>query len=121
VSDAYVNNDGPGQPIADAVTKTDPQPLIATFDTASVLVFHRDHRMYEWTHARPLRIGLTGSDSLSGQHLHCDAHGVAGLGDGSGRVPVVRVTANRAENCTILTLPNWRVFWLMTFRRVSDD
>ena len=40
-----------------AVSKTDPQPVTATFDTASLLVFHRDHRMYEWTQATPLPIG----------------------------------------------------------------
>ena len=57
VSGAYVNSDGPAQPIADAVSKTDPQPVTATFDTASLLVFHRDHRMYEWTQATPLPIG----------------------------------------------------------------
>ena len=57
VSAAYVNSDGSSQPIADAISKTDPQPITATFGTASVLVFHRDHRMYEWTQATPLTIG----------------------------------------------------------------
>jgi hypothetical protein len=51
VSAAYVNSDEPAQPIADALNKADPQPVTATFDTASLLVFHRDHRMYEWTQA----------------------------------------------------------------------
>lgn len=57
VSAAYVNSDGPTQPIADAISKIDPPPATATFDTASLLVFHRDHRMYEWTQATPLPIG----------------------------------------------------------------
>ena len=65
VSAAYINSDGPAQPIADAVSKIDPQPVTATFGTASVLVFHRDHRMYEWTQATPLPIGTTRSASLS--------------------------------------------------------
>jgi 2'-5' RNA ligase len=57
VSIAYVNGDGPSQPIADALSNTCPQPVTVTFSTASVLVFHRDRRMYEWTQATPLRIG----------------------------------------------------------------
>ena len=57
VSAAYINSDGPAQPITDAVSKIDPQPVTATFHTASLLVFHRDHRMYEWTQATPLTIG----------------------------------------------------------------
>jgi 2'-5' RNA ligase len=65
VSAAYVNSEGPAQPIADAVSKIDPQPVTATFDTASLLVFHRDHRMYEWTQATPLPIGTARSASLS--------------------------------------------------------
>ena len=65
VSEARVGDDprsvwgcpSTGQPIADAVGKTGPQPVTATFDTASPLVLHRDHRIYEWTHATPLPIG----------------------------------------------------------------
>jgi hypothetical protein len=57
VSAAYVNSDGPAQPIADAISNTNPQPVTVTFGTASILVFHRDHRMYEWTQARPIPIG----------------------------------------------------------------
>jgi len=54
---AYVNSDGPAQPIADALSNTNPQPVTVTFGTASVLVSHRDHRMYEWTQATPIPIG----------------------------------------------------------------
>jgi 2'-5' RNA ligase len=57
VSVAYVNGDGPMHPIADAVSSIEPQPVTATLGTASLLVFHRDHRMYEWTQATPLPIG----------------------------------------------------------------
>ena len=65
VSAAYVNTDGPIQPIADALSNTNPQPVTVTFGTASVLVFHRDHRMYEWTQATPIPIGPGQSAPLS--------------------------------------------------------
>ena len=58
VSIAYVNSDGPAQPIADSLASTDFQPVAVTFDSVSLLVFHRDRRMYEWTQAVPLPIGL---------------------------------------------------------------
>ncbi len=57
VSAAYVNSDGPVKPIANAVMTIDPRPVTVTFSRASLLVFHRDHRMYEWTEATPLPIG----------------------------------------------------------------
>ena len=57
VSAAYVNSDGPIKPITDALSNTNPQPVTANIHTAYVLVFHRDHRMYEWTSARPIGIG----------------------------------------------------------------
>ena len=57
VSAAYVNDDGPAQPIADAIDSIHPQPVTVTFAKASLLVFHRDHCMYEWTQATPLPIG----------------------------------------------------------------
>ena len=65
VSAAYINSDGPAQPITNAVSTTDPQPVTATFGTASLLVSHRDHRMYEWTHATPLSIGPVKSAALA--------------------------------------------------------
>jgi 2'-5' RNA ligase len=57
VSVAYVNSDGPAEPIAQAIAGLNPQPVTATFRTVSLLEFHRDHRMYEWTRAVPLPIG----------------------------------------------------------------
>ena len=57
VSAAYVNSDGPVKPIADAIRTINPEPVTATFRQASLLVFHRDHHMYEWTNAAPLPIG----------------------------------------------------------------
>ena len=65
VSAAYVNNDGPVKPIAEAIMNTDPEPVTVTFKQASLLVFHRDHRMYEWTKATPLPIGATSSPGCS--------------------------------------------------------
>jgi hypothetical protein len=57
VSAAYVNSDGPAEPIAEAIANLDPQPVTATFAKISLLEFHRDRRMYEWTRATPLAIG----------------------------------------------------------------
>lgn len=57
VSAAYVNNDGPVQPIANEVNNTRTRPVTVTFRTASLLMFHRDHRMYEWTEVTPLPVG----------------------------------------------------------------
>jgi hypothetical protein len=59
VSAAYVNGDGPVQPIAQAIAALDPRTATATFHTVSLLEFHRDRRMYEWTRAMPLAIGAT--------------------------------------------------------------
>ncbi len=61
VSAAYVNSDGPAKPIANAIMNINPEPVTVTFKQASLLVFHRDHRMYEWTEATPLPIGMAGS------------------------------------------------------------
>jgi hypothetical protein len=60
VSAAYINTDGPTKPIIDAIESLDPaaiQPVTVTFAQASLLVFHRDHKMYEWTQAKPILIG----------------------------------------------------------------
>ncbi len=56
VSAAYVNSDGPAEPIAQALKAVDPPPVAATFGAISLLEFHRDRRMYEWTKATPLPI-----------------------------------------------------------------
>jgi 2'-5' RNA ligase len=57
VSAAYVNSDGPAQPIFDAFASVQAPSVTATFRTASILTFHRDHQMYEWTNAIPIPIG----------------------------------------------------------------
>lgn len=57
VSAAYVNHDGPAQPIIDALSRVDHSPVTATFRTVPILTFHRDHQMYEWTAAKPIPIG----------------------------------------------------------------
>lgn len=57
VSAAYVNSDGPVEPIARAIADLNPHPVTATFRAISLLEFHRDRRMYEWTKATPLPIG----------------------------------------------------------------
>ena len=57
MSVAYVNADGPAQPVFDALSLAHPSPVTATFRVAPILTFHRDHRMYEWTSARPIPIG----------------------------------------------------------------
>lgn len=59
VSLAYVNADGQVQPIADALQAVTTTTVAATFRKASLLEFHRDHRMYEWTSATPIAIGST--------------------------------------------------------------
>jgi 2'-5' RNA ligase len=59
VSIAYVNADGQAQPIADTLQAVTTTTVTATFRKASLLEFHRDHRMYEWTSTTPIAIGLT--------------------------------------------------------------
>lgn len=54
VSAAYVNAASPAEPIAQALASVNPQPVTVTFAHASLLEFHRDHRMYEWTSATPI-------------------------------------------------------------------
>ena len=57
VSVAYVNAPGPAQPIVSALQDTSPGAVTTAIDAASVLTFHRDNRMYEWTAATRLPIG----------------------------------------------------------------
>jgi 2'-5' RNA ligase len=57
LSIAYVNSDGPAQPIADAIDSATAREAAVTFTAAYVLEFHRDHRMYEWAQATPIPIG----------------------------------------------------------------
>ncbi len=57
VSIAYVNTDGQAQPIADALQAVTTATVTATFRKASLLEFHRDRHMYEWTSTTPIAIG----------------------------------------------------------------
>jgi 2'-5' RNA ligase len=57
VSVAYVNSDGPAQPVFDALSRVHASPVTVTFRVASILDFHREHQMYEWTRALPIPIG----------------------------------------------------------------
>ncbi|HUC23864.1 MAG TPA: 2'-5' RNA ligase family protein [Streptosporangiaceae bacterium] len=59
VSIAYVNADGQAQPIAEALQAVTATTVTVTIRKASLLEFHRDHRMYEWTSATPIAIGST--------------------------------------------------------------
>jgi 2'-5' RNA ligase len=61
VSIAYVSADGETQPIAEALKTAVTAPVTATFRKASLLEFHRDHGMYEWTSAMPIAIGARGT------------------------------------------------------------
>ena len=57
VSVAYVNAPGPAQPIISALQGARPRPVTTALGSASVLTFHRDNRMYEWTATTRLPIG----------------------------------------------------------------
>jgi hypothetical protein len=57
VSVAYINAPGLAQPIVSALPRARPEPVTTALDSASVLTFHRDNRMYEWTTAIRLPIG----------------------------------------------------------------
>jgi 2'-5' RNA ligase len=57
VSVAYVNGDGPAQPVFDALSRVHRPPVTVTFRVAPILTFHRGHQMYEWTSAMPIPIG----------------------------------------------------------------
>ena len=57
VSVAYINAAGPAQPIVSALQSARPGPVTTALGSASVLTFHRDNRMYEWTAATRLPIG----------------------------------------------------------------
>jgi hypothetical protein len=57
VSVAYINAPGPAQPIVSALQVARPEAVTIAIDSASVLTFHRDNRMYEWTAATRPPIG----------------------------------------------------------------
>jgi hypothetical protein len=64
VSIAYISAPGPAMPIIDALRQTAAidNPVTVTIRAASVLTFHRDNQMYEWTSAVrvPIGGGVTG-------------------------------------------------------------
>jgi 2'-5' RNA ligase len=49
VSAAYLNATGDPRPVRDALDQVDAPPVTTTLHVASLIVMHRDHRMYEWT------------------------------------------------------------------------
>lgn len=57
VSLAYVNADGPAEPIRAALHAALTATPTATIRDVPVLVFHRDNRMYEWTQVVSLPVG----------------------------------------------------------------
>ncbi|MFI7452727.1 2'-5' RNA ligase family protein [Nonomuraea sp. NPDC049714] len=57
VSIAYVNGESPTDRIAQALTMTDTDAIEVTISHVSLMVFHRDRRMYEWTKAIHIPIG----------------------------------------------------------------
>jgi 2'-5' RNA ligase len=59
VSTAYVNRESPVSPLAEALADMHSPAVSVTFHKASLLVFHRDNRMYEWAAATPIPIGTT--------------------------------------------------------------
>ena len=61
VSIGYISQDEETEPIAAALRKLTTRPVKVTFATADLLEYHRDHRMYEWTSATPVRIGQPAS------------------------------------------------------------
>lgn len=54
VSVAYVNSNGPAQPIYDALETINPATAEVTISELPLLVFNRDHKMYQWTERTPL-------------------------------------------------------------------
>jgi 2'-5' RNA ligase len=57
VSIAYVSADSDSKPIAKALQTLTTRSVSITFAKASLLEFHRDRRMYEWSSAKPIAIG----------------------------------------------------------------
>jgi hypothetical protein len=49
VSAAYINEPQHPAPLRDLLDQVDAQPVTTTLRSASLLVLHRDNRMYEWT------------------------------------------------------------------------
>jgi 2'-5' RNA ligase len=60
VSIAYANADAPAGPVAAALEGVETEPVKVTIDQVSLLTFHRDRQMYEWTHETAIPIGDAG-------------------------------------------------------------
>ncbi|WP_327590318.1 2'-5' RNA ligase family protein [Nonomuraea sp. NBC_00507] len=57
VSVAYVNTESATEHIAQTLDMIDADPVEVTISDVSLMVFHRDRRMYEWTKAIRIPIG----------------------------------------------------------------
>lgn len=57
VSIAYVNEDGPADHYVQALREVEHAPVKVLLRSVSILRFHRDNRMYEWTESVPIPIG----------------------------------------------------------------
>ncbi|WNI17066.1 2'-5' RNA ligase family protein [Actinacidiphila sp. ITFR-21] len=57
VSLAYSNSDRPAAPFAEALAATDIRPANASITHADLIRINRDHRMYEWSEVRSVRLG----------------------------------------------------------------
>ncbi|MFU8853430.1 2'-5' RNA ligase family protein [Micromonospora sp. SL1-18] len=75
VSIAYSNARQDVGPIAEALNNVQTEPVPVVLDHVDLLRFHRDHRMYEWTEAVPLRIGADRGEQMQGR-----VEGVRGVG-----------------------------------------
>lgn len=62
VSIGYISQEGGTEPIAAALQSLTTRTSRVTFTKADLLEFHRDHHMYEWTNATPIRIGQPTND-----------------------------------------------------------
>jgi 2'-5' RNA ligase len=57
VSVAYINKAGSAEPYIEALHSISHDPVTVSIRTVSVLTFHRDNKMYEWTRSIPVVIG----------------------------------------------------------------
>lgn len=57
MSIAYVNKTGSAASYVEALSEALPDPVRQEIRTVSILTFHRDNRMYEWTNSIPIKIG----------------------------------------------------------------
>ncbi|WP_247661839.1 2'-5' RNA ligase family protein [Micromonospora sp. U21] len=57
VSVAYSNAAQSAEPIAATLAQVEAEPVVVTLHHVGLLEFHRDHRMYQWTHSEQVPIG----------------------------------------------------------------